>query len=488
MISLGVSSCIIHQLLGLGRIFFALYTISYSLSIPKPHHNHTNFGRVMAGIATYNSLFSSALLIILSVISPSAFALVEADNFGFSIELIHRDSPNSPFFNASETPSLLTNALRRSANRVNHFKQTVISPNTAQSVVSAGEGDYLMKISIGTPAIEMLAAADTGSDLVWTQCQPCTHCFKQNTPLFDPKASLTYRNVTCNSTQCKSLTEGFCESQACHYFCSFGDESSTEGVLAMDTVTLGSTHGKPFSLPDTVIGCGTSNYGNFDGTGIVGLGQGPVSLISRMNHFIDGKFSYCLVPYNSELPSKMNFGSTSVVSGPGVASTPIISGDIDTFYYLTLEGISVEGKRLEYGKNFWSSSKKGNIIIDSGTTLTYLKEEMYNVLDAQVREFVHLKPLDDPVPGFSLCYNSRNHLKIPIITMHFTGADLKLNALNTFINITEEDVACLAFAPTIGISAYDISVYGNTQQINFLVGYDLKGKTISFKQIDCTKY
>ncbi|XP_027916007.1 probable aspartic protease At2g35615 [Vigna unguiculata] len=32
---------------------------------------------------------------------------------------------------------------------------------------------YYMKYSIGTPPFEVVGYADTGSDLIWTQCQPC---------------------------------------------------------------------------------------------------------------------------------------------------------------------------------------------------------------------------------------------------------------------------------------------------------------------------
>jgi hypothetical protein len=48
----------------------------------------------------------------------------------------------------------------------------------------------------------------------------------------------------------------------------------------------------------------------------------------------------------------LNFGGKCVVSRPGAVSTPAISGDTDSYYFLTLEGISVEGKRIESSRNF----------------------------------------------------------------------------------------------------------------------------------------
>ncbi|KAF5951251.1 hypothetical protein HYC85_009195 [Camellia sinensis] len=71
-----------------------------------------------------------------------------------------------------------------------------------------------------------------------------------------------------------------------------------------------------------------------------------------------------------------------------------------------------------------------------------------------------------------------NNITIPIITAHFTGADVKLNPMNTFIR-TSDNIVCLAFAPA------NIAIYGNVAQMNFLVGYDLSKKTVSFKHTDC---
>ncbi|KAM2392228.1 hypothetical protein ACFX1X_035740 [Malus domestica] len=59
------------------------------------------------------------------------------------------------------------------------------------SPVHADQGEFLMKLSIGTPADTFNAIMDTGSDLIWTQCKPCEDCYDQPTPIFDPT------NVCC---------------------------------------------------------------------------------------------------------------------------------------------------------------------------------------------------------------------------------------------------------------------------------------------------
>ncbi|KAE9593625.1 hypothetical protein Lalb_Chr18g0045041 [Lupinus albus] len=64
------------------------------------------------------------LWITLSTTFNGDMYLTEALNEGFSVELIHRDSPKSPFYNSSETPfERMANAIHRSFERVKQFYQ-----------------------------------------------------------------------------------------------------------------------------------------------------------------------------------------------------------------------------------------------------------------------------------------------------------------------------------------------------------------------------
>ncbi|CAI0387417.1 unnamed protein product [Linum tenue] len=77
----------------------------------------------------------------------------------------------------------------------------------AEAPVTADSGAYLVHVSLGTPAFPIVAIADTGSDVIWTQCQPCADCYTQTAPMFDPKSSTTYREISCSSETCTSLTD-----------------------------------------------------------------------------------------------------------------------------------------------------------------------------------------------------------------------------------------------------------------------------------------
>ncbi|KAK4605273.1 hypothetical protein RGQ29_013369 [Quercus rubra] len=436
----------------------------------------------MAAALRIKTLISTLSVILL-------LTLTEATNSGFTVDLIKRDSTLSPLYNSSHTHfDRLYNAFARSVSRANRFKQSLQSKSSIQSNVIANDGEYLIKISLGTPAIEVLGIADTGSDLIWTQCEPCEKCYKQDLPLFDPQQSSTYGNVPCNSSTCKALDTASCgtDKNTCQYSYSYGDQSFSNGDLGVETLTIGLTTSHQVTLQNIVFGCGHNNDGTFAeaGSGIIGLGGGPLSLVSQLHNSIRGKFSYCLVPTeNSNVTSKINFGDNGFDSGNGVVSTPMVAKDPSTFYYLTLEGISVGNKRFAYKASSKAvASNEGNIIIDSGTTLTFLPPEFHADLVSALEKAIDAERVHDPRGVLSLCFRSKDDIDVPIITAHFTGADVKLKPINTFARM-DDDLVCFSMIPS-----ESLAIYGNLAQINFLVEYDLKAKKVSFLPADCTKH
>ncbi|GLT54049.1 hypothetical protein SLA2020_272820 [Shorea laevis] len=144
--------------------------------------------------------------------------------------------------------------------------------------------------------------------------------------------------------------------------------------------------------------------------------------------------------------------------------------------------MSVGKKRLELGDSSYFGDPKGNIIIDSGTTLTLLPEDFYAKFESAVAEVIDLERVDDPNRMLSLCYKSASDdIGAPIITAHFSGADVKLNQVNTFVRVSEE-LLCFAFS-----ASESLFIFGNLAQMNFLVGYDTVAQTVSFKPTDCTQ-
>ncbi|PNX88412.1 aspartic proteinase cdr1-like protein [Trifolium pratense] len=415
-----------------------------------------------------------------SLYTPS---FVEATK-SFSIELIHHDSPLSPFYNSSLTPSeLITNAALRSISR---SKRVTLSQNSElnespESIVIPNGGDYLMKIYIGTPPIERFAVADTGSDLIWVQCSPCKQCFQQDTPYYDPSKSSTFIGLSCDSKPCSLLPQDHHKcgksNNECEYLYTYGDNSYTIGELGTDSINFGQ---KDVTFPKSIFGCGHNNDVTFKrsrkATGLVGLGAGPLSLVSQLGDSIGHKFSYCLVPpFLSKATSKLKFGDDeAIINGNGVVSTPLIlKSSQPSFYYLNLEGITVGQKTIH--------TTDGNIIIDSGTTLTFLETSFYNNFVASVKEVIGVEEVQNPPSGYNFCFTSGEQTKFPSFVFHFTGADVTLKPENLFVPFANNFI-CLSVIPND-----QTFIFGNRAQIDFIVEYDLKGKKVSFAPTDCSK-
>ena len=429
-----------------------------------------------------------ALIFVLINIS-SCLAKPNHINGGFSLDLIDRDSPQSPLYNPAYSQfDRLKNAFQRSTSRAFHLsKRAGFTSNNASIDVniSAAFGEYLMLIKIGTPPVKVVGIVDTGSDLTWAQCKPCVNCYKQVTPLLVPSNSSTYRALSCQSKGCKALDENQlpCDSSnKCHYQLGYGDLSRTTGNLAVDTFWFGST-----PVKNVIFGCGHDNGGIFeeDASGVIGLGGGPVSIIKQLDSAIKGKFSYCLIPYsnnNTNQTSKIHFGTHANIAGPNVVSTPLIKKDPSTFYYLTLESMLV-GKH-NVSTQFTLSPKEGNIIIDSGTTLTYVPVEFYVDLIDAITKVIGNGNVERPILDFDYCYKNLNLDRVPSVTFRFTGADVVVPPENMFFE-TEMGVSCLALT----FSREDgFPIFGNLSQRNMLVGYDLVNRKVSFKPTDCTKH
>ncbi|KAK4401064.1 Aspartic proteinase CDR1 [Sesamum angolense] len=284
-------------------------------------------------------------------------------NGGITVDLIHRDSPLSPAYNPSHTHfERLRSAFNRSFSRKSSLRLTSASksPESFQGI------------------------ADTGSDLTWTQCQPCTQCYKQNIPLFDPRKTKTYRRVSCPSDQCNAVGSASCDSRnACQYQVSYGDRSYSIGDLAVETFTFG---------------------------------------------LLPGTFSF---PKHDKLrQQRRRRGTQSRLNTPGQEITR---------HLLLPDTGGRRRERLQYTSSNTKAAlaDEGNIIIDSGTTLTFLPSELYQELESTLERTIEGKRAADSQGVFNLCYElpSDGQFKSPPIVAHFKGADLVLTEGSTFVEV-----------------------------------------------------
>ncbi|CAL9083985.1 unnamed protein product [Musa textilis] len=345
-------------------------------------------------------------------------------------------------------------------------------------------------VTMGVGGKNMTVIVDTGSDLTWVQCKPCSYCYSQHDPLFDASASPSYRSITCNSTTCYSLLRaatgkaGVCgaDRSTCDYALSYGDGSYTRGVLGRERIDIGGA-----SIEGFIFGCGRRNHGLFGGTaGLMGLGRTQLSLVSQTTSQFGGFFSYCL-------PTRILNSSGSLVLGDDPAlyrnSTPVsytrmVSDPRQApFYFLNLTGASVGGVPLDA-----AGFSDGRTLIDSGTVITRLPPSVYQTLKA---EFVRQFSGYPPAPSFSIldtCFNlsAYEEVKVPKLRLGFEGgAEMTVDVTGIFYFVKRDaSQVCLAIASL----RFDdqVGIIGNYQQKNQRVVYDTVASRIGFAEEACS--
>ncbi|XP_047335657.1 aspartic proteinase CDR1-like [Impatiens glandulifera] len=413
----------------------------------------------------------------------------------------------SPFYleNLNDT-TRMADVIRGFESRLSHFSHILElsnnkakKPNGTYARIMPTYSTYLMEISIGTPPVKQFVVPDTTSDVTWTQCLPCVNCHEQEQIMFNSKKSSSYKVLSCGSDQCKVLGEDrvcndFRESECRYNISSYVGKASSSGELALETYKLGRT-----SFPNMVYGCG--NYKNSmsiekASSGVFGLGSGPLSFIGQLRESLGRKFSYCLVSHSKrnvrrkftlrKLGSKLNFGTSAIVSGRGVVSTPLVTKPSSPLYYLTLDAISVNNKRIPFTRLNRSMEEggvdiieEGNIIIDSGTPITYLPTNIYQTLKDELKRSIHADSIQVPQNPGLLCYVNNKNISIPFVTFHFHGgANLTLPSTSTFSSAY--GYLFLTMSPS-----NNAAIFGNFLQMNLLIGYDIDIGKVFFKPTDC---
>lgn len=345
--------------------------------------------------------------------------------------------------------------------------------------------NYIVTVELGGK--KMIVIVDTGSDLTWVQCKPCTMCYNQQGPLFDPSASPSYRNIPCNSPTCDSLqlatgVPGSCstEQPGCSYELSYGDGSYTNGNLGSEKINLGGIDVEGF-----VFGCGRSNHGLFGGTsGLMGLGRSQLSLVSQTSAQFGGIFSYCLPIREYDSSGSLIFGDdlSMYKNSTQIMYTRMISDPQAPFYFLNLTGMSVGGVALQA-----TGFSNGRIIIDSGTVISRLVPSVYTALKAEVLKQFSGYP---SAPGYSLldtCFNLSGYesVDVPILKLQFEGGvevDVDVSGVFYFVKQDASQV-CLAIASLTYED--DDTIFGNYQQKNLRVVYDTVGSRLGFAPEIC---
>ncbi|CAN6199256.1 unnamed protein product [Urochloa humidicola] len=441
-------------------------------------------------------MMASSLAVFISLVG--AITIAASGAAGVRVELTRAHS--HPGVTASQ---FVRAALRRDMHRHKARELAALSRGATVSAPtrkdSPAGGEYLMTLAIGTPPLSYPASVDTGSNLIWTQCAPCgSQCFQQPTPLYNPASSTTYRVRMCVVSSPSKCAPAPTSTPGC--LCTYNQTYGTgwtSGFLAAETFTFGSSpahHYYHARVPNITFGCSnaSSNSGDWNGSaGLVGLARGALSLVSQLGA---GRFSYCLTPFHdANSTSTLLLGPSATLDGAaGVRSTPFVTNPamfpMSDYYYLNLTGISLGTKILSIPPGTFSlnADGTGGIVIDSGTTITSIVDAAYQQVRAAVLSLVTLPTTDgSAATGLDLCFALASRTTappaMPIMTLHFDGADMVLPADSYMVSAS--GMWCLAMQnQSSGLP----SILGNYQQQNLHILYDIRKETLSFAPAKCS--
>eukprot|EP00250_Pteridium_aquilinum_P029906 c40312_g1_i1 orf=119-1654(+) len=367
-------------------------------------------------------------------------------------------------------------------------------------------GIYFTRVRLGNPSKEYYVQVDTGSDLLWLNCSPCTACPRSNNlgmvlVPYDPHTSSTSSPITCKDSMCDhafKLTNSDCDgTRLCGYNFQYGDGSSTTGYLVADTLiysTVQSNNTLANSEAKIVFGCGYSQSGNLLTAqnvvdGIMGFGQSKLSVISQLQTqgLTPGVFAHCLQGSDK--------GGGILVLGnvvePSMVYTPLLSSL--PHYNVNLRAISVSGTPLAIESSAYDTTSVQGTIFDSGTTLAYLMEPAYtsfiNAIVKGAPEGAHFIS-QQGTPCF--IYTGSVDEAFPLVTLHFEGADMKLKGSHYLIQQADNvnpQLWCIGWhlmSSSTTVNGVLLTILGDIVLKDQLIVYDLENQRIGWVNYDCS--
>nr|KJB73115.1 hypothetical protein B456_011G215800 [Gossypium raimondii] len=288
-------------------------------------------------------------------------------------------------------------------------------------------------------------------------------------------ASLTDTFLTFASCDFFQVPNPTCGGSACEFNMTYGG-STIAGNLSQDTITLATD-----PIPNYTFGCLQKTAGSsVPPQGVLGLGRGPLSLLSQSQNLYQSTFSYCLPSIRSP-----NF-SGSLRLGPSgqpvrIKYTPLLKNPRrPSLYYVNLIGIRVGRRIVDIPPSAiaFNPSTGAGTIIDSGTVFTRLVEPAYVAVRDAFRRRVRVANVTS-LGGFDTCYSVP--INAPTITFMFSGMNVTLPQENLLLHSTAGSITCLAMA-----SAPALNVIANMQQQNHRVVFDVPNSRMGVARERCS--
>ncbi|CAI9117261.1 OLC1v1018615C2 [Oldenlandia corymbosa var. corymbosa] len=276
-------------------------------------------------------------------------------------------------------------------------------------------GLYYAKVGIGTPAKDYYVQVDTGSDIMWVNCISCQQCPTRGyhgleLTQYNVKDSLTGKLVSCGQEFCKEIMRGSSSdctvNETCLYTEIYGDGTFSMGYFVEDFVQYDRVSGdlQTESANGSVIfGCGAGPSADLVSAddaldGVLGFGKENSSMISQLASAgrVKNMFAHCLDGVNGG----GIFAIGNVVQ-PKVNMTALVPNQ--PHYNVNMTAIEVGNATLNITQELFRIGNNSGAIIDSGTTLAYFPQAIYDPLVITIlssQPNLKLQPIHDDYTCF----------------------------------------------------------------------------------------
>ncbi|KAI3445141.1 hypothetical protein Pfo_001806 [Paulownia fortunei] len=390
------------------------------------------------------------------------------DDQGSTLQVMHANSPCSPF--RPKTPLSWEDTLLQMQSNDKARLQYLSSLASGRSIVPIAPGKsitqnptYIVRARIGTPAQTLLMAVDTSNVAAWI---PCTGCVGCSSTTFDSAKSSTFRTIPCGAPQCNQVPNPSCGGTTCGFDLSYGS-SSFAANLVQDTLALATDPITGYSFGCIQRATGTS----LPPQGLLGLGRGPLSLLSQTPNLYHSMFSYCLPNYKSvNFSGSLKLGTKN--QPKNIKCTQLLRNPRrSSLYYVNLMAIRVGAHVVNIPPTAFAfdANTGGGTVFESGTTFTSLVKPAYTAVRDELRRRMGNATVSS-LGGFDTCYTVP--IVVPTITFMFSGMNVTLPQDNFLIRSTSGTTSCLAMAAAPDNVNSVVNIIASFQQQNHRILID----------------
>jgi len=329
------------------------------------------------------------------------------------------------------------------------------------------EGEFYAGISVGTPPQSFFVQVDTGSSDLLIYTSECSICGGSD---YKYESSSSFSLVECGSPNfyCESCLQ-FDRMSACSFSDTYGDESSVEGAIFSDVITVGDIAGVYMNFG----GITYSNTNSFEPrlvSGIWGLAYSSLSSWDGKTVFqniiastgLEDIFSMCLTGSEGYMTIGIDYSNYSDFSW-----TSIIQ---ESYYVIQVNSISIGEKQL------FSSPLNDVSILDSGTTLLLIPQFAFIEFRSYLLSLCNTSNLVGVCTGGGQLFNYSCLTMTSSDIALFPNLTININNVSPLILTPNQYLYSINGAYCLGVESTgsNMTILGDVFMQNFHVVFDRK--------------